>query len=56
MGFGGAGGYVEMNVYKPLMIFNITPFRHDRNRWLHQLPQVPGRGHQAQSEEDQRIR
>src|SRR3989441_10407916 len=26
VGFGGAGGYLEMNVYKPLMIFNITPF------------------------------
>src|ERR1700754_4515051 len=24
VGFGGAGGYLEMNVYKPLMIFNIT--------------------------------
>jgi len=23
-GFGGAGGYLEMNVYKPLMIFSIT--------------------------------
>jgi fumarate hydratase class II len=23
-GFGGAGGYLEMNVYKPLMIFNIA--------------------------------
>jgi fumarate hydratase, class II len=23
-GFGGAGGYLEMNVYKPLMIFNLT--------------------------------
>ena len=23
-GFGGAGGYLEMNVYKPLIIFNIT--------------------------------
>ena len=22
--FGGAGGYLEMNVYKPLMIFNVT--------------------------------
>jgi fumarate hydratase class II len=21
VGFGGAGGYLEMNVYKPLMIF-----------------------------------
>jgi fumarate hydratase class II len=24
VGIGGAGGYLEMNVYKPLMIFNIT--------------------------------
>jgi fumarate hydratase class II len=24
VGLGGAGGYLEMNVYKPLMIFNIT--------------------------------
>src|SRR5467141_3809711 len=24
VGFGGAGGYLEMNVYKPLMIFNTT--------------------------------
>lgn len=24
VGFGGAVGYLEMNVYKPLMIFNIT--------------------------------
>jgi fumarate hydratase class II len=24
VGFGGGGGYLEMNVYKPLMIFNIT--------------------------------
>ena len=23
-GLGGAGGYLEMNVYKPLMIFNLT--------------------------------
>jgi fumarate hydratase, class II len=23
-GFGGAGGYLEMNVYKPLIVFNIT--------------------------------
>jgi fumarate hydratase class II len=23
VGFGGAGGYLEMNVYKPLIIFNI---------------------------------
>src|SRR5262249_7798205 len=24
VGMGGAGGYLEMNVYKPLMIYNIT--------------------------------
>ncbi len=24
VGFGGAGGYLEMNVYKPLMILNVT--------------------------------
>jgi len=24
VGFGGAGGYLEMNVYKPLMIYNVT--------------------------------
>ena len=24
VGFGAAGGYLEMNVYKPLLIFNIT--------------------------------
>jgi fumarate hydratase, class II len=24
VGFGGAGGYLEMNVYKPLMIFNVA--------------------------------
>jgi fumarate hydratase class II len=24
VGFGGAGGHLEMNVYKPLMIFNIA--------------------------------
>ena len=24
VGFGGAGGYLEMNVYKPLIIFNIA--------------------------------
>jgi fumarate hydratase class II len=24
VGFGGAGGYLEMNVYKPLMVFNIS--------------------------------
>ena len=27
VGFGGAGGYLEMNVYKPLVIFNVTHCR-----------------------------
>ena len=26
VGFGGAGGYLEMNVYKPFITFNITHF------------------------------
>jgi fumarate hydratase, class II len=26
VGLGGAGGYLEMNVYKPLLIFNLTHF------------------------------
>ena len=52
VGFGGAGGYLEMNVYKPLMIFNIMHSITHPGRRLHQLPQVPGRGHRAQPEED----
>jgi len=24
VGFGGASGYLEMNVYKPLIIFNVA--------------------------------
>ena len=56
VGFGGAGGYLEMNVYKPLIIFNITQSITHHDRRLHQLPQVPGRGHQAEPEEDPGIR
>ena len=48
VGFGGAGGYLEMNVYKPLMIFNITHSITHHGRRLHELPQVPGRGHAAE--------
>ena len=51
VGFGGAGGYLEMNVYKPLMIFNITHSITIMTRRLHELPEVPGRGHEAQPEE-----
>ena len=53
---GGAGGYLEMNVYKPLMIFNVTQVGPAHDRRLHQLPQVPGRGHRAESQADQGLR
>ena len=38
VGFGGAGGYLEMNVYKPLIISNITALHHDPDGRLHELP------------------
>ena len=55
VGFGGASGYLEMNVYKTLMNLQHYPFDQDHDRRLHELPQVPDRGHQAQPE-DPRIR
>ena len=55
VGFGGAGGYLEMNVYKPLMIFQHHSLHHDHDRRLCELPEIPDRGHQAQPEENQRI-
>ena len=55
VGIGGAGGYLEMNVYKPLMIFNIAHSITIRRR-MQQFPQVPGRGNKAQSEEDKGVR
>ena len=55
VGFGGAGGYLEMNVYKPLIIFNVTHSITIMTDGMHELPQVPGRGHQAESEEDQGV-
>ncbi len=55
VGFGGAGGYLEMNVYKPLMIYNIAHSITLMTDWLRQLPQVPDRGHQAQPQEDQGV-
>jgi fumarate hydratase class II len=36
IGFGGAGGYLEMNVYKPLMIANISQSI-THYRWLHEF-------------------
>ena len=53
VGFGGAGGYLEMNVYKPLMIFNIIAIDCDRRRRVYQFPQISGGRHKAEPEEDQ---
>ncbi len=55
VGFGGAGGYLEMNVYKPLIIFKPHPFDYHPDRWMHQFPQVPGRGNKTESQENRRI-
>ena len=52
---GGASGYLEMNVYKPLLIFNITKSVRTHDRRLHELPQVPRRGHRAEPQADQHI-
>ena len=57
VGFGGAGGYLEMNVYKPLMIFNIAQsivIMSDGCVNFRKYYLVEER--QAQSEEDQRRR
>ena len=40
VGFGGAGGYLEMNVYKPLMIVNVIQSITHAHRWLHELPGI----------------
>ena len=52
---GGAGGYLEMNVYKPLMINTILTVRADHGRWLPQFPCLPGRRHQAEQHPDQAV-
>ena len=49
VGFGGAGGYLEMNVYKPLMIYNITHSIAILTDGCDQLPQVPGRGRRSRT-------
>jgi fumarate hydratase class II len=45
VGFGGAGGYLEMNVYKPAHHLQYRSLHYDHERWLHKFPKVPGRGH-----------
>jgi fumarate hydratase class II len=56
VGFGGAGGYLEMNVYKPLIIFQCYALDHPPDGRVHEFPQVPRRRNEAESEENQRIR
>ena len=56
VGFGGAGGYLEMNVYKPLIIFNVTHSIALLSDGVHELPQIPRGRDQTQSEKDPTIR
>src|ERR1700729_3154718 len=56
VGFGGAGGYLEMNVYKPLIIFNVTHSITIMTDGCTQLPEIPDRGDEAEFEKDQGIR
>ena len=53
---GGASGYLEMNVYKPLLIFNVAKSIRTHDRRLRQLPQVPRRGHRAEPRADRPFR
>ena len=55
VGFGGAGGYLEMNVYKPLIIFNVTHSITIMTDGCTNFRKFLGRGDKAQFEEDQRI-
>ena len=55
VGFGGAGGYLEMNVYKPLIIFNITHSITIMTDGCVNFRKFLVEGTEAQSEEDQRI-
>jgi len=55
VGFGGAGGYLEMNVYKPLIIFNITHSIVIMTDGCVNFRKFLIGGHEAQFEEDQGI-
>jgi len=48
VGFGGASGYLEMNVYKPLIIFNITQSITIMTNAA-STSEIRGRRHEAQS-------
>ena len=47
-----ASGYLEMNVYKPLIIYNIDPFHHTPHRWLQELSRVSHRRNKTKSQKD----
>jgi len=52
VGFGRRRRLLEMNVYKPVIIFNITQIPpRSMSGGLRKFPQVPGRGYQAQPQE-----
>jgi fumarate hydratase class II len=54
VGFGGAGGYLEMNGLQAADDRQRQPINCAARRRLHELPQVPRRRHAAESEEDRR--
>ena len=56
VGFGGASGYLEMNVYKPLIIFNITHSITILTDGCTNFRKFLVEGTEAESEEDQGIR
>ena len=53
--FGGAGGYLEMNVYKPLMIFNVTKSIRIMTDGCAQLPEVSCRRNRAEPQTDRSL-
>ncbi len=55
VGFGGAGGYPRDERLQAADDPQHHPLDHADDRRLHQLPQVPGRGHRAQPQEDRRV-
>ncbi len=55
VGFGGGGGYLEMNVYKPLMIANITHSITLMTDGCTNFRKFLVEGHAAEREEDRRI-
>ena len=52
VGFGGAGGYLEMNVYKPLMIANVMQSITILADGCTNFRTLPGGGHAAEPEDD----